>query len=238
MVQSGQESGADGDSDYEDGYEDDSEWNESASIVLSGIKLDKETKKALKDLGGNLTTQWGNCTHLVANNVKTSEKFLCSFGNAAFVVTQEWVTDSVQAGRLLGPKGYALSDPAAENKYGFSIRRSRALAVQSKGWLFEGRKFILSGSFSEGEAHNLNEIVKFFGGTCQRLTSPPSKRALETGFAIAMLKDLSTSGWARLAQEGSVWGRDMIIRCILQQKVDPEDDLRLPRPPSPSLELY
>jgi hypothetical protein len=56
----------------------------------------------LKKLGVGFIEDATKCTHLVVQKIGRTEKFLCAMAVAPFIVTEEWVSESAKAGRLLG----------------------------------------------------------------------------------------------------------------------------------------
>ena len=70
-------------------------------IMTTQVGITDEQKKVLSKLGVSFTAKPLECTHLVAQKIVRTEKFLCAMAVAPHIVSEKWVELSVNRKKLL-----------------------------------------------------------------------------------------------------------------------------------------
>ena len=115
----------------------------------------------MEQLGGRLTEEPGECSHLVMGSLSRTNNLLLCLPTVSHCLTPAWVQESASAGRWLPEADYALSDTDVEARFGFSL--ARTLARTSRDKLFAGKVFYLTPSVKPSLAV-LSNIVTNSGG--------------------------------------------------------------------------
>jgi hypothetical protein len=89
-------------------------------IDLSSL-LEPGFEKAVSRLGGELVDDVGSATHLLTDRVRRTEKALIAFSQTPYLLTAQWLKDSIAQGHFVQPDKYFLQDPEAEAKWGFKL---------------------------------------------------------------------------------------------------------------------
>ena len=97
--------------------------NLKPQILLSG--LDSKTRKLMIDiitkLGGVITDNPVECTHLVMVKLgRTNNMMLCLPG-VKYVLGTEWILESGEAGSWINEKGHMLTDRQVEQTFNFNL---------------------------------------------------------------------------------------------------------------------
>lgn len=69
------------------------------------IELTDAQKSALKKMGANILPKEAGvaaCTHLVANKINRTVKFLMALAQGKLIVNEDWIKKSIQAKMFLG----------------------------------------------------------------------------------------------------------------------------------------
>jgi PAX-interacting protein 1 len=82
------------------------------------------------------------CTHLVANNVLRTVKFLTALGVVRHIVTSDWVEQSSLANQFLDENRFELRDEKMETTFNFGLRESLQRAHDKK--LFQDIMFYMT----------------------------------------------------------------------------------------------
>ncbi|KAJ3416308.1 Structural maintenance of chromosomes protein 6 [Chytridiales sp. JEL 0842] len=136
--------------------------NEPAvSISFTGIKLPPKRMKEVEALGGIEAKDVTLCTHLVTSKVVRTEKFLMAVALGKEIVVEEWIHQSVEAGRWLNPKKFQLHDKDFERRMEFSLSRSLETAKRRK--LLEGYSVYVTPQVQPNE-ETMRRLVEASGG--------------------------------------------------------------------------
>ncbi|XP_076814275.1 PAX-interacting protein 1-like isoform X5 [Clavelina lepadiformis] len=72
-------------------------------VMFTGV-IDKVGENIVKELGGHLTDDMHECTHLVTDKIRRTVKFLCAIVRGLRIVNQEWFRDSKKQSRSPDPR--------------------------------------------------------------------------------------------------------------------------------------
>ncbi|TDL19364.1 hypothetical protein BD410DRAFT_792173 [Rickenella mellea] len=190
-------------------------------IMTTQVELSDDVFKALVKMGMKFTTKANECTHLIANNIARTEKFLCAMSHGPYIVMEKWAVNSVAAKRVMPERQYALVDAANEQKYRFKLSEALERARSSKDRVLEGHTFYVTPSVSL----KLNyELLKKFAASAgaKATTQTPTIRLLEPDdrrHVISCLEDKSI--WRHLAEKGySIYGHELLLTGILTQRME------------------
>uniref|UniRef100_H2Z4Z5 PAX-interacting protein 1 n=1 Tax=Ciona savignyi TaxID=51511 RepID=H2Z4Z5_CIOSA len=78
-------------------------------IMFTGV-VDELGEKIVKDLGGHMTDDVQECTHLITDKIRRTVKFLCALVRGAFILNQDWLRESKMQMRFLPEEDYELTD--------------------------------------------------------------------------------------------------------------------------------
>ncbi|KAJ3322768.1 hypothetical protein HDU76_013802 [Blyttiomyces sp. JEL0837] len=131
------------------------------AIVTTGIRLDKQTLKGIVGLGGREAKDVASCTHLVANKIARTEKFLLAVSMGKEIVTQEWIERSLEIGSWQDSTLYRLKDPEAEEKNGFTLEESLRRASEKR--LLEGYSVYVTQNVKP-DIETMKRLVEAGGG--------------------------------------------------------------------------
>uniref|UniRef100_A0A674E407 PAX-interacting protein 1 n=1 Tax=Salmo trutta TaxID=8032 RepID=A0A674E407_SALTR len=98
--------------------------------------------KRLHNLGGEVAESAQKCTHLVANKVTRTVKFLTAMSIVKHIVTPEWLEESWKSQKFVDEQNYMLRDAEAEVLFGFSLEESLKRAHTAP--LFKGKYFYIT----------------------------------------------------------------------------------------------
>uniref|UniRef100_A0A4W5LZ02 PAX-interacting protein 1 n=1 Tax=Hucho hucho TaxID=62062 RepID=A0A4W5LZ02_9TELE len=98
--------------------------------------------KRLHNLGGEIAKSAQKCTHLVANKVTRTVKFLTAMSIVEHIVTPEWLEESWKSQKFVDEQNYMLRDAEAEVLFGFSLEESLKRAHTAP--LFKGKYFYIT----------------------------------------------------------------------------------------------
>lgn len=99
------------------------EREKAPRVLFTGLKNVVALQKGVLQLGGLLAKSPKECTHLVTSKLQRTVKLLCAFGTASFVVSPQWVTDSVAQCTFLDEKNYAVEGAEFEKTFGFNMEQ-------------------------------------------------------------------------------------------------------------------
>ena len=112
-------------------------------------------------LGGNMTEEPGEASHLVMPRLARTNNFLLCLPRVRFVLRPEWVTECGAQDKWLSEEGYTLEDPEMEMRFNFSLAKTLARANRDK--LFSGKVFYLTPSVKPS-LQILSQIITASGG--------------------------------------------------------------------------
>ncbi|XP_078271967.1 uncharacterized protein LOC144602708 isoform X2 [Rhinoraja longicauda] len=100
-------------------------------VMFTGL-VDEEGEKVIEQLGGEVVESVYDSTHLVANRVRRTVKFMCAIARGIPVVTSEWLKQSGRNRYYLSPRSFLLGDREQERNFNFSIRDSIQKAKEQR----------------------------------------------------------------------------------------------------------
>ncbi|XP_078719595.1 PAX-interacting protein 1 [Lampetra fluviatilis] len=144
-------------------------------VIFTGFELFQvhEYMKKLYVLGGEVAESVHKCTHLVANKVTRTVKFLTAISVVKNIVMPNWLEDSAKQQRFLDEGAYLLRDAEAEVLFSFSLEESMNRARVKP--LFQGLFFYLTPGMCPSLA-TMRSIIECAGGRV--LTKQPGLQRL------------------------------------------------------------
>lgn len=115
-------------------------------------------------MGARLADTPHECTHLITQHVARTEKFLSCVSVAQYILTPDWITESIAQGRLVDETPYILRDSDAEKQYQFRLTTS--LEKARKGKLMEGKEVYVTPK-THPSKETVKQIVECAGGKVQ-----------------------------------------------------------------------
>ncbi|XP_069770891.1 PAX-interacting protein 1 isoform X2 [Narcine bancroftii] len=129
--------------------------------------------KKLYVLGGEVAESAQKCTHLVANKVTRTVKFLTAISTVNHIVTPEWLEESFKSQKFVDEQNFVLRDAEAEVLFCFSLEESLKRAQRAP--LFKGKYFYITPGICPSLA-TMKAILECAGG--KLLTKQPSYRKI------------------------------------------------------------
>ncbi|XP_049826763.1 mediator of DNA damage checkpoint protein 1 isoform X2 [Aethina tumida] len=110
-----------------------SKATENSIVNVAFTHMDNpQLNSFVKTLGGNIVDSVDDCTVVVTENVKRTQKLLTAIGQGKPVCSPQWIRDSKKNGEFLDPWQYILKDAEAEAKWEFELKESILRATRSK----------------------------------------------------------------------------------------------------------
>lgn len=128
--------------------------------MFTGV-VDDDGAKAVEEMGGFLVQSASECTHLVADKVRRTIKFLCCLARGCQIVSTKWLDECRTEGKFISADGYLLRDRAAERQHNFSLSKSIVAARDSP--LLSGWKVYLTDSIKPSPVE-MSQIITSAGG--------------------------------------------------------------------------
>lgn len=136
-------------------------------IGYTGCRISEEDAISLSTIGRCRTsTNIDECTHLLANRIQRTEKFLKAIPLGLHIVSPNWLQDSIAMGKFLDEAPYMVKDPEMEEKYHFKLRDSIERAKKRK--LFDSYTFQIAPGTNPQE-HILSGLLKACGGQVEEV---------------------------------------------------------------------
>ncbi|KAG9355855.1 hypothetical protein JZ751_000697 [Albula glossodonta] len=129
--------------------------------------------KKLYDLGGEVAENAQKCTHLVANKVTRTVKFLTAMSVVKHIVTPDWLEESWKSQKFVDEQSFMLRDAEAEVLFCFSLEESLRRAHTAP--LFKGKYFYITPGICPSLS-TMKSIVDCAGGKV--LSKQPSFRKI------------------------------------------------------------
>ncbi|XP_020371789.2 PAX-interacting protein 1 [Rhincodon typus] len=129
--------------------------------------------KKLYVLGGEVAESAQKCTHLVANKVTRTVKFLTAISTVNHIVTLEWLEESFKSQKFIDEQNFVLRDAEAEVLFCFSLEESLKRAQSAP--LFKGKYFYITPGICPSLA-TMKAIIECAGG--KLLSKQPSYRKI------------------------------------------------------------
>ncbi|KAJ3094526.1 PAX-interacting protein 1 [Phlyctochytrium planicorne] len=149
-------------------------------ISTTGVKLEHRLKDVIA-LGGEEAKDVATCTHLIANKVARTEKFLLGILHAKEIVTMDWVSDSIREGTWKEPERYRLKDREAEDRLVFSLEESLR-GAQTQG-VFQGYTVYITPNITPDEA-TLRRLIEAGGGKVMQKIQLRELRKMESNSLV------------------------------------------------------
>ncbi|KAF9163982.1 hypothetical protein DFQ26_001938 [Actinomortierella ambigua] len=130
-------------------------------ITTSTVKIPAKLAKQLKALGVTEAKSVEQCTHLVANSVVRTEKFLYAIPACKEIVHEDWLQACADANQILGEGEYPVKDAAGERKY--KVKLADAMKRARQGKVFEGCLFYFTPN-TQPKMGVLKPLVEIGGG--------------------------------------------------------------------------
>jgi len=124
----------------------------------------KELTPMLEQLGGTITQNASECSHLVSDGMARTIKFMAAINICDYVLTTDWITDSYQANKWLSESKYELHDDRIENEYGFILNDTMKKRKTMKQKLFQDLQFYITPN-TKPTPKDLEYIIVIAGGT-------------------------------------------------------------------------
>ncbi|EJD34062.1 BRCT domain-containing protein [Auricularia subglabra TFB-10046 SS5] len=187
------------------------------------VDISNAQAKMLVQLGAKPARKPEQVTHLIADQVLRTKKFLTSINYAPAIVNSQWVKDSLEKQCLLPEEGYLLKHAESAEKYGVHIGKAVQLAQEHKASLLRGYTFYVTPSAVAD--HNLVRAVVNAAGGKMKAGVPNLRHAQEeNSFIISHKNDQSM--WENLARQGiTVYTSDFLLNGVLRQMLPLNDRL-------------
>ena len=98
---------------------------------------DEESAVTVRKLGGEMVDSVFQCTHLIADKVRRTVKFLCCLSRGCTIVSNSWLDKCREVGSFVPAEPFIVKDKTNERLHKFvlkdSIAKARSLQLL-KGW--------------------------------------------------------------------------------------------------------
>lgn len=115
--------------------------------------------------GGVVVSEPSEATHLVMTKLERTSKLLQGLCTVNYLLSSDWLVDSVAAGELLSEEKYPVQD--AEFDSTFKCDLQQVVKMTSRGKLFEGRTFHITPSVKPS-VKVLTKIIELSGGKVEK----------------------------------------------------------------------
>ena len=132
-------------------------------VMMSGMENSqrKQMTEIIERLGGGVTEEPGEASHLVMPRLARTNNFLLCLPRVRFILRPEWVTECGAQDKWVTEEGHTIEDPEMEARFNFSLARTLARANRDK--LFSGKVFYLTPSVKPS-LQILSQIIQASGG--------------------------------------------------------------------------
>ena len=187
-------------------------------VAFTGVDdVDKKTK-ILTGCGAHIVESWSECTHLIADKIKRTTKFLCALSSGKHILSSKWIDACKKSNAITDEISYCLNDPANEKKWKFKLQQSID-TVKERGpqTLFKDLKFLITPSVTP-DYSELKEIIEAGGG--EVLNDLPVKHS-DNVYIVGckedkdLIQQYNQSGW-----KDKVMTNEFILTCSLTQELE------------------
>ena len=84
--------------------------------MVTGIVLEPRRQRELRQLGAKEVTNIKDCTYLIASKIVRTEKMLSAIALCTHIISEQWIDESIKAGKLLGTKFVFISVSNCRNR--------------------------------------------------------------------------------------------------------------------------
>ncbi|KAJ4001562.1 hypothetical protein F5050DRAFT_1723266 [Lentinula boryana] len=191
----------------------------SVRVMTTQVNLTDATKKAMENLGAKFVTKPSECTHLIATKITRTEKFLCALAVSPWILTDQWIHQSVAAKTLLSEEPFFLKD---RGKWDIDLKQSLEEAKKLKYPLLASRVFYVTPGVKENRSL-LNHIITAFGGKMVACM-PNERQLLSNGQPIPMRHLLTCEDdrklWEPIAKDVYIHNIELLLQGVLNQFMD------------------
>ncbi|KAH7330824.1 hypothetical protein KP509_20G003800 [Ceratopteris richardii] len=172
--------------------------------------------KFVERLGGRVTNDGGQCTHVVTGEARRTLNFCNALNTGAWVVSPAWLKVSVKEKRFVDEEPFILKDGAFESKYKTTLgevikRRKRMPHGLLQGVCVYPTKHV------QPPVETISAIVLSAGGKV--VTSFEEAKLCRETVVIACEDDISEALMA--AKEGlATFSSEWLMSCIMKQELD------------------
>ncbi|KAF8987641.1 hypothetical protein BDQ17DRAFT_1435488 [Cyathus striatus] len=192
-------------------------------LATTQVILTDDVTKALTKLGVKTTEKPGECTHLLANHLVRTEKFICAVAMGAHIITEKWAVDSAKTKKLLPEHDYPLKDKEGEKRFKINLEEVLRRSQSNPSALLRGKTFYVTPKV--GIDHKLlKNVITACGG--QLNVQKPTIRILsasEDRHVISCPEDASI--WRPLSNHNfAIYLPELVLMGALKQELDWDDE--------------
>lgn len=191
-------------------------------VLVTGIII---TDTRWKTLGAIETDNASEVTHLVTDKVRRTDKFLCSYATAQYILQPSWIHASCKAQKFVEEQDHLLIDIQAENQYGFKLNQRR-INYQ----FLNGYRIYLTDSV-EPPITIMRHIIEACGGTLLTSRNDIPKRhdhksskassSSDNHHILIISSEKDETVYKRIARDGyDIYNRELILSGALKQTLD------------------
>lgn len=131
-------------------------------VAFTGIKRPAELIPKMTELNLLETSNVCEASHLITNRIARTEKFMCAVACCSYIVTLNWLEDSIKKKQIQDENFYELKDVESEKALNFSLTHALNQAKQKK--VFTGLTFYPTPKVVPS-FKTLKTIIENHGGT-------------------------------------------------------------------------
>ncbi|XP_078492143.1 uncharacterized protein LOC101243469 [Ciona intestinalis] len=190
-------------------------------VMFTGV-VDELGEKIVHDLGGHMTDDMHECTHLITDKIRRTVKFMCAVVRGAYILNRDWLKDSKKQWRFLPEEDYELREDhnnstssstsmSLEEQFNFNLHESLKIARSRSLPLFHDLRIHVMKSVLP-PPNEMYQIILCGGGEVVK-RMPGS----DAGVII-----IGVEGEKRTKKQLGVrmMSKEFILTGILQQKLD------------------
>jgi PAX-interacting protein 1 len=203
-------------------------------VMVTGFELDrKEHLEAIvKRLGGKISTNPMDCTHLVVDRIARTLNFMCAFSHVAHIMSSGWLQECDKMKRFVSENSHHMMDLKGEAAFGVNLReaiRMRNARTESdpeNRFLFNKFVFYITHSVKPVPSM-IMKIVASAGGQAvitkrpTRLQMTKMADAGQTFLVITCEDDLHLCQ-VFFDRDVRVLSPEFIFSCLLKQEIEYE----------------
>ncbi|EJD53515.1 hypothetical protein AURDEDRAFT_156754 [Auricularia subglabra TFB-10046 SS5] len=190
--------------------------------LATQVSISEAQTKVLAQLGAKSTSKPEQVTHLIADQVVRTQKFLTAINYAPFIVSGDWAKESVEKKTLLPEEKYLLNHAVSADKYGVDLKEAIRLAKKHKGAFLRGCTFYVTQN-AVADRNLVKAVVKAAGGEVKEKIPSFRQAEQDNSYVISTKKDHSI--WEPLASQGiTIYTADFLLNGVLRQKLPLEDE--------------
>lgn len=159
-------------------------------IMFSNIEDQDTYIPIIYQLKAELSKNIKFCTHLITCvPLKRTKKFFAAIRYAKYIVTVDWLKDSIKAAKLIDEKPYLFRDVESEKLWKFNLQDSMKKSI--KHGAFNGVNCFLSPITAslENEHQGIREIIKNAGGNVVNELKKPVSGTMSGFYVIITTKE-------------------------------------------------